>query len=226
MGSYLRKYATATTAGTHVGIPMPKAGSSDFAVGVDWTPVAGDVLVSIDGAAQAQIATLPAYSNGQWVYQLSIAETTGKSIRVTIVDAAMKAVDDQFFSLETYGNASALHPMDLATPVPTVAQNAAGMAAAPVGSVAGNVGGSVATVTDKAGYALAATGLDAVTATPQAGTPTTFTGRLNWLCQHLGLGTVIKDSTAGTIVTKAGSSVLTTQGYTSTATVDTVNAPS
>jgi hypothetical protein len=37
MSSFLRKYATATASGTHVGIPMVKAGSNDFAVAADWT---------------------------------------------------------------------------------------------------------------------------------------------------------------------------------------------
>jgi hypothetical protein len=83
---------------------------------------------------------------------------------------------------------------------------------------------TAATVTDKAGYGLSATGLDAVGSAPQIGAPTTLVGKLMWLAYHLGLGTVVKDSAAGTIVTKVGSStVMTTQTFTSTTTVDTVN---
>jgi hypothetical protein len=115
MAAFLRKYATATATGTHVGIPMPKAGSADFAVSADWVPAAGDVKVSIDSGAEANITTLPTYTNGWWIFQLSAAELTGKSIRVKVVDSATKAVDDQAFLIETYGNASALHPFDLGT---------------------------------------------------------------------------------------------------------------
>lgn len=112
MGAFLRKYNAATSSGTHIGLPMIKAGSSDFAVSADWTPAAGDVKVSIDGGTQANIATLPAYTNGQWIFQLSGAETTGKSIRVAVVDAATKAVEDQFFVIETFGHASAMYATD------------------------------------------------------------------------------------------------------------------
>jgi hypothetical protein len=88
-------------------------------------------------------------------------------------------------------------------------------------------GGAVSTVTDKAGYALSATGLDAVGSAPQIGAPTTLVGKLMWLAYRMGLGTVIKDTAAGTIVTKAGAStVMTTNTFTSTSTVDTVNPAS
>jgi hypothetical protein len=109
---FLRKYATATASGTHVGIPMPKAGSPDFATGSDWVPASGDVKISIDGGSQANITTLPSYTNGQWLFQFTTGETTGKSIRVAIVDSATKAVDDNFFVVETFGNASAMYPPD------------------------------------------------------------------------------------------------------------------
>lgn len=112
MSASLRKYATATASGTHVGIPMIKAGSQDFATGSDWTPATGDVKVSIDGGAQANISTLPAYTNGQWVFQFTSGETTGKSIRVVVVDSATKAVEDQFFVIETFGHASAMFTFD------------------------------------------------------------------------------------------------------------------
>jgi hypothetical protein len=98
--------------GTHIGLPMVKAGSQDFAVGADWVPATGDVKLSIDGAAQANITTLPSYSNGQWLFQLTAGETTGKSIRVVVVDSATKAVEDQFFVIETFGNASAQYTVD------------------------------------------------------------------------------------------------------------------
>lgn len=141
----MRKYGVATATGTHIGIPMVKAGVRDFATGSDWTPAAGDVKVSIDGGAQANITTLPTYSNGDWIFQLSAAELTGKRVAVRIVDSATKAVDDNGFNIETYGHASALHPFDLGT----------AMSAQAVGSVTtvnDKTGYSVSTVTDKTGY--------------------------------------------------------------------------
>ena len=108
-----RKYATALSGAFVIRIPILKAGSDDFATGSDWTPAAGDVKVSIDGGAQANIAALPTYSNGDWAFVLSAAELTGKAIRVRIVDAATKAVQDDGFNIETFGNASAMYPDDI-----------------------------------------------------------------------------------------------------------------
>jgi hypothetical protein len=112
MSAFLRKYATDTAASTHIGIPMPKAGVADFSVGTDWIPAAGDVIVYKDNGGPTNIGTLPAYSNGAWVYQFSAAELTAKQIRVVIVDTSPKAVDDQFFIVETFGNAAAMYPND------------------------------------------------------------------------------------------------------------------
>ncbi len=111
----LRKYATGSGADAYVAIRQ--AGSYDFAAGGDWSPTAGDVKVSIDGGAQANIGTLPAYTNGAWKFVFSDAELTGKQISVMVVDSAAKAVDDVGLLIETYGNASAMHPLDLATAI-------------------------------------------------------------------------------------------------------------
>lgn len=111
----LRKYATGTGADAYVAIR--RAGSNDFAASGDWTPAAGDVKVSIDGGAQANIAALPVYTNGAWKFVFSDAELTGKQISVMVVDSAVKAVDDVGLLIETYGHASAMHPLDLSTPI-------------------------------------------------------------------------------------------------------------
>jgi len=113
MTAILRKYATALSGATVIRLPLLKAGSDDFATGSDWTPAAGDVKVSIDGGAQANIAALPTYSNGDWAFVLSTGELTGKAIRVRIVDAATKAVQDDGFNIETFGNTSAMYPDDM-----------------------------------------------------------------------------------------------------------------
>jgi hypothetical protein len=69
--------------------------------------------VSIDGGAQANIATLPTYSNGDWIFTFSNTELTGKRISVRIVDSATKAVEDSGFNIETYGHANAQIVQDL-----------------------------------------------------------------------------------------------------------------
>lgn len=108
-----RKYNTATASGTHLRIPIPKAGSTDFAVSADWTPAAGDVKLSKDGGTQANITTLPTYTNGAWEFQLSGAELSCKQLEIMVVDAATKAITDQAILAETFGNASAMYQADL-----------------------------------------------------------------------------------------------------------------
>ncbi len=109
MSAILREYATATAAGTHIRMPMLLFSSRNFATGGDWTPVATDVKVSIDGAGAVDIGTLPSYSEGSWTFQLTAAEMTGKTIEIQIVDEATKAVKDQFVIIETYGNPLAMY---------------------------------------------------------------------------------------------------------------------
>ncbi len=112
MGSpYPRKYATGT--GADVIIPMIKRGVVDFAVAADWTPAAGDVKISKDGGAAANIGTLPVFiTDIGWKFIFSDAELTAARININIVDSATKAVEDQHFSVETYGNAAAQHAFD------------------------------------------------------------------------------------------------------------------
>ena len=70
----LQAAAVLLASGTRIGIPLVKAGSNDFATSADWIPATGDVKASIDGGAQANIGTLPTYSNGQWLFVLTAAE--------------------------------------------------------------------------------------------------------------------------------------------------------
>lgn len=109
---FLRKYGTGT--GADVIIPIIKRGVVDFAVSADWTPASGDVKVSKDGGAEANIATLPVV-NGTvgWKFVFSDAELECKSLTVRVVDSATKAVEDQFFIVETFGHASAMFQADL-----------------------------------------------------------------------------------------------------------------
>lgn len=115
--SYMRKYGTGT--GADIYINIPKAGSANHAVGADWTPAGGDVKISKDGGAAANIGTLPtavAMGNSAiWKFVFTDAELQAAFVAVTVSDSATKAVDDTGFSIETYGNASAQHAFDLDT---------------------------------------------------------------------------------------------------------------
>ena len=142
MGAFLRKYATGT--GADVAIPIIKAGVNDYAAGGDWTPAAGDVKVSKDGGSQANIATLPTYSNGDWVFVFSNSELTCKRLSVRIVDSATKAIEDDGFNVETHGHASAMIVADLTdavrlglTAMPNAAAGASG--GLPTGDASGRV---------------------------------------------------------------------------------------
>lgn len=108
-----RKYGVLLAGATLIRIPLLKAFSDDFAAGGDWTPVAGDVKISKDGAAEANIGTLPAYTNGAWEFVLSATEMQAKQVVVQVRDAATKAVQDDGLLVETFGNASAMFPDDL-----------------------------------------------------------------------------------------------------------------
>ena len=113
MAAILRKYGTATASGTHIRIPIIAVGSRNFATCGDWTPVIGDVKLSKDGGAQANIGTLPAYTNGAWEFQLTLAELQCKQLQVIVIDSATKAIEDQAVLIETYGDASAMYAQDL-----------------------------------------------------------------------------------------------------------------
>ncbi len=112
MSAFLRKYGTGT--GADVIIPMIKRDLVDFAATGDWTPASGDVKISKDGAAEANIGTLPVINGAYgWKFVFADSELQAKSIRVTIVDSATKVVEDQCFIIETYGHASAMYQADL-----------------------------------------------------------------------------------------------------------------
>ncbi len=113
----LRKYNTAT----HIYVPIIKRAVVDFAIGADWTPVAGDVKISKDGAAAANVTNLPtAITMGNtavWDFSLTATELAAAKIIIMVADAATKAVEDQTILIDTYGNASAEHAIDLDDPV-------------------------------------------------------------------------------------------------------------
>jgi hypothetical protein len=113
----LRKYGVAAT----FLIPVIKAGANDFAASADWTPAAGDVQVSKDDGAFANVTTLPTAVGNMWKVSLSATEMQAARLAVQIVDAATKAVEDQAVLIETCGHASAQHAFDLDAATVTLA---------------------------------------------------------------------------------------------------------
>ena len=106
----LCKYNTATT----IYFPMIKRGVVDLAVTADWTPAVGDTNISKDGGAQANPAGTVAISTGAtWKLALSGTELSAAEVQVMIVDSATKAVEDQWITIYTYGNASAKFIADI-----------------------------------------------------------------------------------------------------------------
>lgn len=127
---FLSKYGVARV----IIIPIVKRAVVDFAVGADWTPAAGDVKISKDGGAAANVTNLPtaiAMGNGAiWSFSLTATEMQAAQIIVTVADSATKAVEDQAIVIETYGHASAQHELDLDTP--TVNPGAGGITASTI----------------------------------------------------------------------------------------------
>lgn len=136
---FLSKYGVARD----IIIPIPKAGSADFAIGADWSPAAGDVKISKDGGAAANVTNLPTaitMGNGAvWKFQLTADEMQAAQVVVTVVDSATKAVDDQAFIVETYGDSSGQHALDLDTTVDTAVWSKAMSELSSVPGVTGSV---------------------------------------------------------------------------------------
>lgn len=129
MGAIWRKYGAATT----ILFPLVDAGAVDF----ESTPVtfaAGDTQISKDEGVFANTGSNPAHEgNGMYSLALTATEMQAARIMVTIIDSATKAWEDQAVLIETYGNASAEHAVDLddavragLTALPNAAAEAAG----------------------------------------------------------------------------------------------------
>lgn len=112
----LAKYNTQTT----FTFPMIKRGAVDFAQSADWTPAAADSAISKDNGnfvdtsntVQAPGGTPTRGATG-WKLTLTNTELSCAVAVVQIVDATTKAVEDQCLIIYTYGNASAMIPLDL-----------------------------------------------------------------------------------------------------------------
>ena len=133
--AFLSKYGVAR----HIYIPLLKFGAAQQAVGADWTPAAGDVKISKDGGAAANVTNLPvaiAMGNGAiWDFSLTATEMQAAQVMVTISDTPVKAVEDDGLIIETFGNASAQLVFDLS--VATQAVTVSGTVAANVTQLLG-----------------------------------------------------------------------------------------
>ncbi len=109
----LGKYGVAL----HLYKPLIKRGSVDFAVSADWTPATGDVKISKDGGAAANVTNLPTAitmgNTAMWDFSLTATELQAAQVKVTVADSATKAVEDQFLEVATFGHASAKLVWDL-----------------------------------------------------------------------------------------------------------------
>jgi hypothetical protein len=118
--AFLRKYGVPVSGVSVISIPLIKADVTNYAVSADWTPVAGDVVVSRDGGTTfSNIANLPiartAGNAAVWDFMLIGTETQAAQTRVMISDAATKAVEDDYFIVEFFGNISGMHRVDYTT---------------------------------------------------------------------------------------------------------------
>lgn len=119
---------------------MVKRAVVDLAVSADWTPAAADSAISKDGGNYADTTNTVAVVGGSptrsvagWKLTISSTEAQAAELNIQIVDAATKAVEDNFIAVYTYGNASAKFAGDWSdlvrlglTALPNAAAEAAG----------------------------------------------------------------------------------------------------
>src|ERR1051326_3544155 len=88
---------------------MVKRGVVDLAATADWTPATGDTKIIKDGANAANTTNNPAAIGGTgsvgWKLTLTASELSCARLQIQIVDSATKAVEDQFITVYTFGNA-------------------------------------------------------------------------------------------------------------------------
>jgi len=107
----LRKYNVATT----VLFPLIARGLSDLKPGATFA--AGDVKIIKDEGAAANTTNLPTDEGSGWYsIALTATELTAARVAISVIDqTAPKVFEDQAVLIETYGNASAQHELDLDT---------------------------------------------------------------------------------------------------------------
>jgi len=153
-GAILRKYGELLTTAKAITFSLFEVDGIDLRV--DATFATGDVTISKDGGAETNTTNLPVDEGKGYSLILTLAELQCSQARVSIVDqTGTKVWLDTELLVETYGNASAMHAFDLDTALVTLAAVTHTGAVIPV----------VTTLTNKTGFSLAATGLDAISST-------------------------------------------------------------
>ena len=169
---FLRKYGAAATVDFHLfevdGIDLR----------VDAVHAAGDTVVMKNEGAEA--STTNGFTDEGTGYSLVLTATEMQAARVVVYaidQTATKVWLDTAIVIETYGNASAQHAFDLDTAstaqtadhtagiadIPTVSEfNARTLVAASYFDPAADAVATTTTLTNKTGFSLAATGLDAI----------------------------------------------------------------
>src|SRR3990172_7651086 len=123
--SELRKYGVAAT----ILFPLVTRGAVDFQTSITF--VAGDVKIIKDEGAAANTTNLSVHEgNGVYSLALTATEMQAARIAITLIDTATKVWEDQAVLIETYGNASAQHELDLDLAALTVAAIQSGLATA------------------------------------------------------------------------------------------------
>ena len=108
-GPYLRKYGVETT------VDFVLFETDGINLKTDAAHAAGDTKVMKDEGAEANTANAFTDEGQGYSIVLSATEMEAARIVVYVVDAATKVWLDTAFTVETYGNASAMHAFDLDT---------------------------------------------------------------------------------------------------------------
>lgn len=137
-GPFLRKYGVETT----LNFDLFEVDGVDFRV--DAAHAAGDTKIMKDEGAEANTTNGFTDEGQGYSIVLTATEMQAARIKVYIVDAATKAWLDTSITIETYGNASAMHAMDFddavrggLTALPNAAAEAAGGLATSTGGATG-----------------------------------------------------------------------------------------
>ena len=115
-GPFLRKYNVQTT----INFTLFEVDGVDLRV--DAVDAGADCSIMKDEGNEATCANDFVDEGKGYSLVLSATEMQAARIVVYVVDSATKVWLDESIVIETYGNASAMHAMDLDTTVPTVAE--------------------------------------------------------------------------------------------------------
>lgn len=156
-GVHLRKYGVQTT----VDFELYEVDGVDLRT--DWVPAAADCEVMKDEGTSTQCTNTATDEGSTYSIVLTATEMQAARLVLKVVDAATKVFLDKVIHIETYGNASAMHAMDFdeangsqfteagGTGDQLTAINLPNQTMDIVGSITGNLSGSVGSVTGAVG---------------------------------------------------------------------------